>query len=243
MAISLSNNNNHPKKIGIIMDGNGRWAKFNKLKINKGHEKGVGVVRDVVKECIAQNIESLTIYAFSSENWSRPESEINGIKKLILKAIDDQVPELTEQNVMLDFFGDISSWGDQIATKISKAEEDTFVKHPSLRLNVALGYGGRNDIVAASKRIAEHLRSDLISSEDINEDMIAKFSQVPDDNIDLIIRTGGDKRLSNFLLFQAAYAEIFFVDKLWPDFTRDDFKNCLDAFKKTDRRFGKRIED
>ena len=243
MAISLSNNHNHPKKIGIIMDGNGRWAKLNKLKINKGHEKGVGVVRNIVKECIAQNIESLTIYAFSSENWSRPQSEINGIKKLILKAIDDQVPELTEQNVMLDFFGDISSWGDQIATKISKAEEDTFVKHPSLRLNVALGYGGRNDIVAVSKRIAEHLKSDLISSEDINEDMIAKFSQVPDDNIDLIIRTGGDKRLSNFLLFQAAYAEIFFVDKLWPDFTRDDFKNCLDAFKKIDRRFGKRIED
>ena len=243
MAISLSNNNNHPKKVGIIMDGNGRWAKFNKLKINKGHEKGVGVVRDVVKECIAQNIESLTIYAFSSENWSRPQNEINGIKKLIVRAIDDQVPELKEQNVMLDFFGDLSSWGDEIVGKISKAENDTLEEHPSLRLNIALGYGCRNDIVAASKRIAEHLKSDLISSDDINEDMIAKFSQVPDDNIDLIIRTGGDKRLSNFLLFQAAYAEIFFVDKLWPDFTRDDFKKCLDAFKKTDRRFGKRIED
>ena len=243
MAISLSNNNNHPKKIGIIMDGNGRWAKLNKLKINKGHEKGVGVVRDIVKECIAQNIESLTIYAFSSENWSRPQSEINGIKKLIVKAIHEQVPELMEQNVMLDFFGDIPSWGDEIVRKISKAEDDTFMENPSLRLNVALGYGGRNDIVSASIRIAEHLKSDLISTGDINEDMIAKFSQVPDDNIDLIIRTGGDKRLSNFLLFQAAYAEIFFVDKLWPDFTRDDFKNCLDAFKKIDRRFGKRIED
>ena len=243
MAISLSNNNNHPKKIGIIMDGNGRWAKSNKLKINKGHEKGVGVVRDIVKECIAQNIESLTIYAFSSENWSRPESEINGIKKLIVKAIHEQVPELMEQNVMLDFFGDISSWGDEIERKISKAEDDTLMEYPSLRLNVALGYGGRNDIVSASIRIAENLKSDLISTGDIDEDMIAKFSQVPDDNIDLIIRTGGDKRLSNFLLFQAAYAEIFFIDKLWPDFTRDDFINCLDAFKKTDRRFGKRIED
>ncbi len=243
MAISLSNNNNHPKKIGIIMDGNGRWAKSNKLKINKGHEKGVGVVRDIVKECIAQNIESLTIYAFSSENWSRPLSEVNGIKKLIIKAIHEQVPELMEQNVMLDFFGDIPSWGDEIVRKITKAEDDTFMENPSLRLNVALGYGGRNDIVSASIRIAENLKSDLISTSDIDEDMIAKFSQVPDDNIDLIIRTGGDKRLSNFLLFQAAYAEIFFVDKLWPDFTRDDFKNCLDAFKKTDRRFGKRIED
>ena len=243
MAISLSKNNNHPKKIGIIMDGNGRWAKSNKLKINKGHEKGVFVVKDIVKECIAQNIESLTIYAFSSENWSRPQNEINGIKKLIVRAIHDQVPELIEQNVMLDFFGDISSWGNEIVSKISKAEDDTFVEDPSLRLNVALGYGGRNDIVSASKRIAEHFKSDLISSDDINENMIAKFSQVPDDNIDLIIRTGGDKRLSNFLLFQSAYAEIFFVDKLWPDFTRDDFKICLDAFKKTDRRFGKRIKD
>ena len=241
MAISLLKENNYPKKIGIIMDGNGRWAKSNKLQINKGHEKGVDVVRDIVKECIVQNIESLTIYAFSSENWSRPKDEINGIKKLIVRAIYEQVPELIEQNVMLNFFGNISSWGEEIVKKISKAEDDTFGENPSLRLNVALGYGGRNDIVSASIRIAEHFKSDLICSEDINEDMIAKFSQVPDDNIDLIIRTGGEKRLSNFLLFQAAYAEIIFVDKLWPEFSRDDFKNCLDAFKNSDRRFGKRV--
>ena len=209
MAISLSNNHNHPKKIGIIMDGNGRWAKLNKLKINKGHEKGVGVVRDIVKECIAQNIESLTIYAFSSENWSRPESEINGIKKLIVKAIHEQVPELMEQNVMLNFFGDIPSWGDEIASKISKAEDDTFMEYPSLRLNVALGYGGRNDIVSATLGIAEHLKSDLISTGDIDEDMIAKFSQVPDDNIDLIIRLEVTKDLAISCYFRLLMQKFF----------------------------------
>ena len=240
MAISLSKKNN-PKKIGIIMDGNGRWAKSNKLPINKGHEKGVEIVRDIVKECIAQNIESLTIYAFSSENWSRPKNEINGIKKLIIRAIYEQVPELKEQSVSLYFFGNIHSWGEEIVEKINTAQDDTNTDNPSLRLNVALGYGGRDDIVYASKQIAEHLKSGEISSNDINEELIATFSQVPDDNIDLIIRTGGDKRLSNFLLFQAAYAEIIFVDKLWPDFTRNDFKNCLDDFSKTDRRFGKRL--
>ena len=240
MAISLSKKNN-PKKIGIIMDGNGRWAKSNKLQINKGHEKGVEIVRDIVKECIAQNIESLTIYAFSSENWSRPKNEINGIKKLIIRAIYEQVPELKEQSVSLYFFGNIHSWGEEIVEKINTAQDDTNTDNPSLRLNVALGYGGRDDIVYASKQIAEHLKSGEISSNDINEELIATFSQVPDDNIDLIIRTGGDKRLSNFLLFQAAYAEIIFVDKLWPDFTRNDFKNCLDHFSKTDRRFGKRL--
>ena len=240
MAISLSKKNN-PKKIGIIMDGNGRWAKSNKLQINKGHEKGVEIVRDIVKECIAQNIESLTIYAFSSENWSRPKNEINGIKKLIIRAIYEQVPELKEQSVSLYFFGNIHSWGEEIVEKINTAQDDTNSDNPSLRLNVALGYGGRDDIVYASKQIAEHLKSGEISSNDINEELIATFSQVPDDNIDLIIRTGGDKRLSNFLLFQAAYAEIIFIDKLWPDFTRNDFKNCLDDFSKTDRRFGKRL--
>ena len=232
-----------PNHVAIIMDSNNRWATERELPGVSGHKKGVERAREAVEFCVKKEISVLTLFAFSSENWSRPQSEVNGIKKLIVKAIHEQVPELMEQNVMLDFFGDIPSWGEEIERKISKAEDDTFMEYPALRLNVALGYGGRNDIVSASIRIAEHLKSDLISTGDIDEDMIAKFSQVPDDNIDLIIRTGGDKRLSNFLLFQAAYAEIFFVDKLWPDFTRDDFKNCLDAFKKTDRRFGKRIED
>tara|TARA_B100001250_G_C19799150_1_gene790138 strand:- start:1411 stop:2136 length:726 start_codon:yes stop_codon:yes gene_type:complete len=240
MASSPNKKNNYPKNIGIIMDGNGRWAKANKLKVTQGHEKGVGVVRDIVKECAAKDIESLTIYAFSSENWSRPKSEINGIKKLIVKAITDQVPELIEQSVMLNFFGDVHSFGYEIQEKTRKAEDHTAQENPTLRLNVALGYGGRKDIVNACKELAIGYEAGQFNFDDIDEDMIAKTSQVPDDNIDLIIRTGGDKRLSNFLLFQAAYAEIMFIDKLWPDFTKDDFINCLDDFKKVSRRFGKR---
>ncbi len=240
MATASNKKNNNPKRVGIIMDGNGRWAQSNKLKINKGHEKGVEVARDIVKECVSQNIESLTIYAFSSENWLRPENEINGIKKLIVKAITDQVPELKEQGVMLTFFGDVSSFGKEIKSKISTAEDDTFIQNPKLKLNVALAYGGRQDIVNICKKIVSNYDVGDINKNDIDEELIASTSEVPDDKTDLIIRTGGDKRLSNFLLFQAAYAEIMFEDKLWPDFTRNDFIKCLDSFKKVSRRFGTR---
>jgi len=227
--------------VAIIMDGNGRWAKANKLKITQGHSKGVGVVKDIVEECVAQKINTLTIYAFSSENWSRPKSEINGIKTLIIKAISDQVPELVEQGVKLNFFGNLEDFGPNVINKISLAEEDTSSENPCLQLNVALGYGGRNDIIQTTKLLAEKVKNGKISLKDINEDMFAEFSVVPIDNIDLVIRTGGDKRLSNFLLFQIAYAEIMFIDKLWPDFTKQDFISCLESFENVERRFGKRI--
>ena len=227
--------------VAIIMDGNGRWAKANKLKITQGHERGVRVVKEIVQECVIQKIKSLTIYAFSSENWSRPESEINGIKKLIVKAISDQVPELIEKRVLLNFFGDIESFGSNITKRISDAQNNTYTKDPSLQLNVALGYGGRSDIVNTTKFLAQEFKQGNISLDNINEDLFGKVSEVPNDKIDLVIRTGGDKRLSNFLLFQAAYAEIMFIDKLWPDFTKEDFIACLESFKKVERRFGKRI--
>ena len=227
--------------VAIIMDGNGRWAKANKLKITQGHERGVRVVKEIVQECVIQKIKSLTIYAFSSENWSRPESEINGIKKLIVDAISDQVPELIEKRVLLNFFGDIDSFGTKIRKRISDAQDDTYIKDPSLQLNVALGYGGRRDIVNTSKYLAQEFKQGNISLDNINEDLFGRVSEVPNDKIDLVIRTGGDKRLSNFLLFQAAYAEIMFIDKLWPDFTKEDFIACLESFKKVERRFGKRI--
>ena len=223
------------------MDGNGRWAKSNKLQITQGHEKGVGVVKDIVEECVTQNIDTLTVYAFSSENWSRPIKEINGIKSLIIKAISDQVPELIDQRVKLNFFGDLEDFGSKIIEKISKAQKDTFLTNPSLELNIALGYGGRSDIIQTSKILAKKVQDKEINIKDINEDIFSQLSLVPVDNIDLVIRTGGDKRLSNFLLFQIAYAEIMFIEKLWPDFTKDDFINCLESFKNVERRFGKRI--
>ena len=235
------NNQGSLKNIAIIMDGNGRWAKSNKLQITQGHEKGVGVVKDIVEECVTQNIDTLTVYAFSSENWSRPKKEINGIKSLIIKAISDQVPELIDQRVKLNFFGDLEDFGSKVIEKISKAQKDTFLTNPSLELNVALGYGGRSDIIQTSKILAKKVQDKEINIKDINEDIFSQLSLVPVDNIDLVIRTGGDKRLSNFLLFQIAYAEIMFIEKLWPDFTKDDFINCLESFKNVERRFGKRI--
>ena len=232
---------NIARHIAIIMDGNGRWALSNSLNISKGHSKGVEVVREIVEESVKQNITSLTLYAFSSENWSRPKSEIDAIKKLVVKAISEQVPELKKQKVKLKFFGEIKNFGSKILSKINNAEAETSSYKPVLSLNVALGYGGRQDLVNVAKKISYKVVSGEIKSEQINEAMISDFSCSPVDDIDLLIRTGGDKRISNFLLYQIAYTEICFVNKYWPDFTKEDFKDCINNFKKVSRRFGKRI--
>jgi undecaprenyl diphosphate synthase len=232
---------NIAKNIAIIMDGNGRWALSNSLNISKGHSKGVEVVREIVEESVKQDISSLTLYAFSSENWSRPKSEVDAIKKLIVKAINEQVPDLKKQKVKLKFFGEIEDFGSKILSKINDAEAETNSYKSVLNLNVALGYGGRKDIVNVAKKISNKVLSGEIKSEQINEEMISNFSSSPVDDIDLLIRTGGDKRISNFLLYQIAYTEICFVNKYWPDFTKEDFTDCIDNFKTVSRRFGKRI--
>lgn len=227
--------------VAVIMDGNGRWALSNSLNVSKGHQKGVQVVKDIVEEAVNQKVSSLTLYAFSSENWSRPKAEIEAIKKLVLSAIEEQVPELIKQKVKLKFFGRHQDFGPVVASKIQEAESDTNVPLPSLNLNVALGYGGRQDIVDLTKKISLKVLSKEINTEDINEEMIGDYSCVPEDKIDLLIRTGGDKRISNFLLYQIAYAEICFVEKFWPDFEKDDFVSCINNFNKVSRRFGARI--
>jgi len=232
---------NIAKHIAIIMDGNGRWAISNSLNISKGHSKGVEVVREIVKESIKQNISSLTLYAFSSENWSRPKSEIDAIKKLVVKAINQQVPDLKKQKVKLKFFGEIEDFGSKILSKIDKAEIVTSEYDPLLNLNIALGYGGRQDIVNLTKTISSKVKNGIIKLEQIDERMISEFSSSPVEDIDLLIRTGGDRRISNFLLYQIAYTEILFVNKYWPDFTKEDFVECIDNFKTVSRRFGKRI--
>jgi undecaprenyl diphosphate synthase len=223
------------------MDGNGRWALSNALNISKGHQKGVQVVKDIVQESVQQKISSLTLYAFSSENWSRPKAEIEAIKKLVLTAIEEQVPELIEQKVKLTFFGRHDNFGKKISEKIKEAELNTNTSEPSLNLNVALGYGGRQDIVDLTKNISSRVLAKEINVDDINEEMVSNFSCVPQDKIDLLIRTGGDKRVSNFLLYQIAYAEIFFIDKYWPDFKKEDFISCINKFNKVSRRFGARV--
>ena len=241
MAKSQNNKKYYPKNIGIIMDGNGRWAIRNSLKISEGHKKGVGVVRDIVEEAVKRGIQSLTLYAFSSENWQRPKGEINAIKRLVIEAINEQVPELKEKKVKLKFFGHLDDFGEKIQNKIFFAENETCFEEAKLSLNVALGYGGQQDIVDIVHKVSEEVSSGNLNSKDISKETINSYSSVPVDEIDLLIRTGGDKRISNFLLYQIAYAEIMFIEKFWPDFTNKDFVNCLDNFKNVSRRFGKRI--
>ena len=232
---------NSARNIAVIMDGNGRWAISNSLNISKGHSKGVEIVKLIVEESVKQKLSSLTLYAFSSENWSRPKAEVEAIKRLIVLAIEEQVPDLVKQKVKLKFFGRIEQFGCKIINKINDAEKATDINKPSLLLNIALGYGGRQDIVDITKNIARKILTKDIKIDDIDENMISRLSSVPVDDIDLLIRTGGDNRISNFLLYQIAYTEICFVNKYWPDFTKRDFLNCIENFKKVNRRFGKRI--
>ena len=225
----------------IIMDGNGRWAKKNALNVTSGHEKGVEVVRKIVESAAKAQLESLSLYAFSTENWSRPKKEILGITKLIISAIDSQVPELIEQEVRLNFFGDYSSFGDHVIDAIEEAERATAFHDPRLKLNIALGYGGRADIIEATKLIASDIKSEKLSEEDVSNETFFRYLKAPINELDLLIRTGGDHRISNFLLYHLAYTEIQFTNTLWPDFTEEEFTKCLEAFSNTERRFGKRI--
>ena len=213
---NISKKNNNPRNVGIIMDGNGRWALKNSLKISQGHKQGVKIVRDIVEESVKQNIKSLTLYAFSSENWKRPKAEVTAIKNLVVEAINDQVPELKEKKVRLKFFGHLDDFGKKVLDKISYAENETACMSCKLDLNVALGYGGKQDIVDAVKNISLKVLSKEIKIKDIDEKTINKNSSVPIDDIDLLIRTGGD-------------------------FTTDDYIKCLNKFKKVSRRFGRRV--
>jgi len=224
------------KNIAIIMDGNGRWAKKNNLQIKEGHARGVSALKEIVKESVNQNIESLTVYAFSTENWNRPKPEVKAINNLIVNSINNELDELIEQKVKVRFFGDYSNFGKKTYEKIKFAEEKSFSNKPKLRLNIALGYGGKMDII----NIAREVSRMKIKASDINEHTINKLSQVPESSIDLLIRTGGDTRISNFLLFQIAYSEIHFVKKLWPDYSKQDFKRNINKYFNSERRFGER---
>ena len=224
------------KNLAIIMDGNGRWARKNNLQIKEGHARGVSALKEIVKESVNQNIESLTVYAFSTENWKRPKSEVKAINNLIVNSINNELDELIEQKVKVRFFGDYSNFGKKTYEKIKFAEEKSFSNKPKLRLNVALGYGGKMDII----NIAREVSRLKIKASDINDHTINELSQVPESSIDLLIRTGGDTRISNFLLYQIAYSEIHFVRKLWPDYSKQDFKRNINKYFNSERRFGER---
>ena len=224
------------KNIAIIMDGNGRWAKKNNLQVKEGHAKGVLALKEIVKESVNQNIESLTVFAFSTENWKRPKSEVKAINNLIVNSINNELDELIEQKVKVKFFGDYSNFGKKTFEKIEFAHEKSLIDKPKLRLNVALGYGGKMDIINIAKEVSRL----KIKTSDINDNTISELSQVPESNIDLLIRTGGDTRISNFLLYQIAYSEIHFVKKLWPDYSKLDFKRNINKYFDSERRFGER---
>jgi|TARA_B100001057_G_scaffold339092_1_gene339886 undecaprenyl diphosphate synthase len=224
------------KNVAIIMDGNGRWAKKNNLQIKEGHARGVLALKEIVKESVNQNIESLTVYAFSTENWKRPKSEVKAINNLIVNSINNELDELIEQKVKVRFFGDYSNFGKKTFEKIEFAHEKSSINKPKLRLNVALGYGGKMDIINIAKEVSRL----KIKTSDINDNTISELSQVPESNIDLLIRTGGDTRISNFLLYQIAYSEIHFVKKLWPDYSKLDFKRNIKKYFNSERRFGER---
>ena len=183
-----------------------------------------------------QNIESLTVYAFSTENWKRPKSEVKAINNLIVNSINNELDELIEQKVKVRFFGYYSNFGKKTSEKIEFAHEKSSINKPKLRLNVALGYGGKMDIINIAKEISRL----KIKTSDINDNTISELSQVPESNIDLLIRTGGDTRISNFLLYQIAYSEIHFVKKLWPDYSKLDFKRNINKYFNSERRFGER---
>lgn len=226
-----------PKHIGIIMDGNGRWAKNKFLPRNMGHKKGAEVFQDIADYCDELGLESVTFYAFSTENWKRPLEEVNGIMRLLkeylIKAFDYE-----KRNNRMLFIGDKSAFSGELLDLMLDIEEKT-KDRTGMTINIALNYGGRDEIVNATKHIAEDVKSGKISENDINEKLFSNYLYTkgqPDP--DFILRPSGEMRLSNFLLWQSAYAEFIYMDVLWPDFTRDDLDKAIIEFNKRNRRFG-----
>ena len=226
-----------PKHIGIIMDGNGRWAKKRLLPRNMGHKKGAEVFQDITRYCNELGLEAVTFYAFSTENWKRPAEEVNGImsllKEYLIKAFDYE-----KENNRVIFLGDKSAFSGELLDLMLDIEEKT-KDRTGMTLNIALNYGSRNEIVHAAKNIAKRVRDGEISLEDIDEKLFSDYLYTkgqPDP--DFILRPSGEKRLSNFLLWQSAYAECVYMDVLWPDFTRADLDKAIMEFNKRNRRFG-----
>ncbi len=228
-----------PHHIAIIMDGNGRWAKQRMLPRYAGHKVGVETVRRVLKLCTSQGIENLTLFAFSSENWRRPKKEVNLLMELFITALQREVDKLHKNNVRLRIIGDRKAFSTKLQQLIAEAEQLT-QDNSGLTLVIAANYGGRWDIVEAAKRLALLVKQDTLQVQDINETSLAQqlcLADLPEP--DLFIRTGGEKRVSNFILWQLAYAEMYFTDTLWPDFDKATFMNALESFATRQRRFGR----
>ena len=227
-----------PRHIAITMDGNGRWAAARGETRAAGHKAGLKPVRMCVEQCSRLKIEALTLFAFSSENWSRPAAEVASLMSLFVEAIDREIEELHGQGVRVHFIGARKSLAVRLQTRIAAAEERT-ARNTGLKLQIAISYGGRWDIVQAAQQLARECAAGALRAEEITEDRFAAtlaLGGLPD--ADLLIRTGGEQRISNFLLWDLAYAELYFTPCLWPDFQRADLEGALSYFAGRERRFG-----
>ena len=232
----------YPRHIAIIMDGNGRWAQQRHLPRIMGHPAGVKAVKRVVKYCAQQEIQVLTLFAFSSENWRRPREEVSKLMGLFMATMQKEVNSLDKNNIRLRFIGDRAEFSEKLQQKMADSEQKT-ENNTGLTLVIAANYGGHRDLTLAMQSIAKQVKEGTISPEEVDESMIASALSIPDlPDPDLFIRTGGEKRISNFLLWQLAYTEFHFTQKLWPDFDAQTMQDAIDDFLTRERRFGRTSE-
>jgi len=227
-----------PAHIAIIMDGNGRWAMRRSRPRTMGHQAGLKALRTIVEHCGQIGVSELTVFAFSSENWSRPEREVSRLMELFMRALDKETRELHENGVRIRFIGDTGAFSPGLQEKITRATSQT-TGNTRMTLNVAVNYGGRWDIVHAARKLAGAAVQGLIKPEDINEKLMTEqICLGTSSDPDLFIRTGGEMRISNFLLWQSAYTEFYFSSVLWPDFSPDELDKAVAAYQSRERRFG-----
>jgi undecaprenyl diphosphate synthase len=230
--------NKLPKHVAIIMDGNGRWAKKRHLPRTAGHKRGLETVDEIVESAVRLGIKVLSLYAFSTENWKRPEGEVNMLMHALNYYLKNNLNKLMKNNIKLRTMGDVSEFPEYVRKSLIKVKEKTG-NNSGMILNLALNYGSRVEIIEAAKKVVGQVLSDKIKIKDLNEDSFSEFLYsygLPDP--DLLIRTSGEMRISNFMLWQLSYAELYFCDKFWPDFGREDFKDAILEYQKRERRFG-----
>ena len=231
-----------PKHLAIIMDGNGRWAKQKGFLRTIGHENGATAVKRTVEQCARLGIPYLTLYAFSTENWNRPKFEVDMLMKLLVKALKKEVKTLQENNIKLNAIGNLDLLPTAVRKELTEVLDKT-KNNTRLTLSLALSYGSRNELIEAVKVISDKVKNNIISSDAIDESVINKHlytHNLPD--VDLLIRTSGEQRISNFLLWQIAYAELYFCEVLWPDFSNEHLLEDLQAYQNRERRYGKTSE-
>ena len=228
-----------PRHIAVIMDGNGRWAELRSKPRHSGHRAGVAAVKTIVEAAAREEIDYLTLFAFSSENWRRPGEEVSRLMGLFFDVLQREIESLHHNNVRLKFIGKLDLLADGLVSRIRTAEAQTEA-NSGLKLQVAVAYGGRWDITNAMRQVAERIGRGEITAQDVDEQAVAGYlslGEAPDP--DLLIRTGGEHRISNFLLWHLAYTELYFCDCLWPDFDADEFADALEFFAERQRRFGR----